>query len=106
MGRLLLEIGLTHNLLPRMQHCSSKRKAERHTEADLSKRLVVELCAAQANVEGDVVADLPDRADERRPGRRADEIALVEDLRDGSPMANRADPRGSARQRRPQSVGA
>jgi hypothetical protein len=52
-----------------MQRCSSKRKAERHTEADLSKRLIVELCAAQADVEGDVVADLPDRADERRLGR-------------------------------------
>src|SRR5882762_7694614 len=62
---------------------SSDRKAERHAEADLSKRLVVDLRAAQADVEGDVVADLPDRADERRRRGHAAEVPLVEDLRDG-----------------------
>jgi hypothetical protein len=44
---------------------SSDRKAERHAEADLSKRLVVDLRPSQADVECDVVTDLPDRTDER-----------------------------------------
>ena len=44
---------------------SSDRKAERHAESDFSKRLVVYLRSSQADVEGDVVANLPDRADER-----------------------------------------
>src|SRR5580704_3028807 len=81
---LLSETGETHSGPARTVAASSDRKAEGHTEADFAKRLVVELRAAQADVEGDVVAHLPDRANQRRPCRQANEIPLVEDLRDGS----------------------
>src|SRR5260370_14579749 len=84
MCRLLSETGETHDGPPRMWLPSSNRKAERDAEADLSKRLVVDLRAAQADVECDVIADLPDRADQRRRRRHAAKIPLVEDLRDGS----------------------
>src|SRR5580704_17124147 len=84
MSGLLSETGETNSGPARTVAASSDRKAEGHTEADFAKRLVVELRAAQADVEGDVVAHLPDRANQRRPCRQANEIPLVEDLRDGS----------------------
>src|SRR5882724_3116601 len=58
---------------------SAHWKAERHAKADLPQRLVIDLGPTQADVEGDVVADLPDCTDQCRRRRDADEIPLVED---------------------------
>src|SRR5262245_56729420 len=53
---------------------------ESDSSSHFAQRLVIDLAAAQTDVEGDIVANLPDRADQHGPRFRAAEVALVEEL--------------------------
>jgi hypothetical protein len=56
-------------------------EAEGDTRTDLAQRLAVDPAAAPADIEGDVVAHLPDRTDRGRAGLRSTKVVLGGDDR-------------------------
>src|SRR5882762_5241165 len=61
----------------------AQRESERHAGADFVDRMAVHQRMAQADIDGQVLAHLPYRADKSGDGARLAELFLVEDLRHG-----------------------